>query len=308
MTKGGLMVTEQRQRSLIQTSISYALLAMIALYAITSVGNVVEFVSHYHDGWTGSSLGGGFGLTIFVSAYIASIARTRSTRFYALIVAGCFGLSSAWFQMTIYLEGGASPYIAAVLAFVPIVVGEIGIALLESSYSQEHEIVHQENETARWQTKLNQLQQQLATASTEAEKATALQEQITTLQQALQQSQNEAAEYREKASNSDSLAADVNKLAAERDSLAAKYEHIANEYQQSAINIDLLPQRLRGELQAGLELVTNGRITSQQEFITAAEWGRSKAQDIFKTIEALRLIRFENDEWRVVTRELVHVS
>ncbi|MEM7127017.1 MAG: hypothetical protein AAF702_11855 [Chloroflexota bacterium] len=287
-------------RSLIQVSISYILLAMIALYGLSSVGNIVEFIQHFHDGWTGWSLGLGFGLTLFVSAYIASIAKTRQTRIYALIVAGCFGLSSAWFQMSIYLEGGANLYVSFVLAFVPIVVGEVGLAMLESSYSKDHEIVTETSELDRMQAELDEIQISLLEAVAQAKEAEGLKEKVSDLQQALQESIDETTEYRNSAMKYDGLAKELAQLATERDKLAAKLERAATEIQQTAINVDLLPQRLRSELQAALEIVAEGQITAQHDFVAAAQWSRSKAQEIFRTAEALKLIRMEDSQWRIV--------
>lgn len=125
-------------RSPIQRSISWLLVGLIGLFALTSLGNVAEFVHQYHKGWTGVTLGGGFGVTVFVCAYLAATAKTKSTRFWSLIVGGIFGLASGAFQAWLYIEGGAIWHVAALLSFVPIVVGEVGLALVESSYSKEH--------------------------------------------------------------------------------------------------------------------------------------------------------------------------
>lgn len=286
----------ESQRSLIQISISYILLAMIGLYGLSSVGNIVEYIQHFHDGWTGISLGLGFGLTLFVSAYIASIAKTRQTRLYALLVAGCFGVSSAWFQMSIYLEGGASLYVAFALAFVPIVVGEIGIALLESSYSREHLAEHDAFESVRLQHELDETKQRLNEAMSKAQAATALQQEVETLQQQLSQLQTKAAADQKSATESRELATKLAEIAAERDALAARLDVTATEFQQMAVEVDMLPQRLRGELQTALEIIEGNQIATQNDFILVADWSRSKAQDVFRIAEALKLIRFDNND------------
>ncbi|MBV7334654.1 DeoR family transcriptional regulator [Chloroflexi bacterium TSY] len=132
-------IGQHDERSIIQKGISWVLLALILMFAITSMGNVAHFVSKYHKGWTGWTLGACFGVTLFVSAYIASTAISEQTRKRALAVAIVFGLASATFQMSLYMDGGAQWYTAILLSFVPIVAGEVGLALVESSYSKDHE-------------------------------------------------------------------------------------------------------------------------------------------------------------------------
>lgn len=124
-------------RSPIQKSISWLLVGLIALFALASLGNVAEFIRQYHHGWTGWVLGGCFAITVFVCAYLAATAQSRATRVWALIVAFIFGVSSGFFQAWLYADGGAPWLVAGLLSFVPIVVGEVGLALVESSYSRE---------------------------------------------------------------------------------------------------------------------------------------------------------------------------
>ena len=109
-----------RERSIIERSISYVLIGMILLFAITSTGNVTEYVHTYHKGWTGITLGLSFGITVFTCAYIAATAQRSATRFSAIAIGSIFGIASATFQMNIYILGGAEWSVAAALSYIPI--------------------------------------------------------------------------------------------------------------------------------------------------------------------------------------------
>ena len=126
-----------RERSIIERSISYVLIGMILLFAITSTGNVTEYVHTYHKGWTGITLGLSFGITVFTCAYIAATAQRSATRFSAIAIGSIFGIASATFQMNIYILGGAEWSVAAALSYIPIVAGEVGLAILEHFYSTD---------------------------------------------------------------------------------------------------------------------------------------------------------------------------
>lgn len=128
-----------KQRSILSRIASGFLLALIATFAITTMGNVADFVHRYHAGWTGWTLGAAFGVTVFLSSYIAATASTKRTRRIALLISVVFALSSGFFQVDLYVAGNAPLTTAFILAFVPITIGEAGLALLESSYSKDHE-------------------------------------------------------------------------------------------------------------------------------------------------------------------------
>lgn len=151
------------EKSIIQQSISRALLGLIVLYSITSTGNIAEFVTGYHKGWTGWTLGIAIGFTLFISAYIAATSQDKTTRYYALFVGLLFGVASATFQTVLYMASGAPIYIAIPLSFVPIVGGEVGLALVEGSYSR----AHRENVESEAVKKLRAEHDRLNTLSTE---------------------------------------------------------------------------------------------------------------------------------------------
>lgn len=127
----------------ISTWASRVLLGMIGLFALTTVGNVSYFVETYHAGWGGYTLGGAFGLALFLSAFYMSQGRSSETRRTATILAAVFGLSSGYFQFSVYAEHATSAQDVAnalLLAFVPILGGEAGLAWLEASVSRDDEL------------------------------------------------------------------------------------------------------------------------------------------------------------------------
>lgn len=295
------------EKSLIQKSISWALLAMIALYSIASVGNVSEFIHKYHEGWTGYALGTGFGLTLFVSAYIASIAKQPDTRRYALLVAGTFGMTSAGFQMSLYMDGGARWYVAFPLAFVPIVVGEIGLALLESSYSREHQIEHDTRESARLAVEIEQLNQRLFEATERGDMADKLRNQVLELQQQLTVLESRNFELLAQAHESQNLVELGQQQADELQNQAKNLQEQANEWQRRAEElqsqakgmftidrVDELPSNIADKLNEVIGFVREHRIENQKDFCELTKMSRSTAQTYFNMAQTLGLIRFEN--------------
>lgn len=129
-----------KQRSLLSRIASTILLGLILTFALTTVGNVSDFVHRYHAGWTGWSLGLAFGATVFLTSYVAATAYSSKTRWIALAISTVFAISSGVFQVNLYMAGDAPLLTAIILSFIPITVGEAGLALLESSYSKDHEI------------------------------------------------------------------------------------------------------------------------------------------------------------------------
>lgn len=124
-------------RSPIERSISYLLLGLILIFSISSAGNTIEFIGRYHKGVAGAALGVAFGTAVFIASYIAATAHTQTTRATAIVIALGFGLASATFQMQIYKDGGANSLIAALLAFLPITLGEVGLAVLEHLFAHD---------------------------------------------------------------------------------------------------------------------------------------------------------------------------
>lgn len=157
-----------KQRSILSRIASGFLLALIATFAITTMGNVADFVHRYHAGWTGWTLGAAFGVTVFLSSYIAATASTPRTRRIALAISIAFALSSAFFQVDLYLAGGAPLTTAFILAFVPITIGEAGLALLESSYSKDHEAEQEAHLSKKLAVQLASANAQLVAQSEEA--------------------------------------------------------------------------------------------------------------------------------------------
>ncbi len=131
--------TQQRQddRSIIERSVSFLLLALICIFALNSIGNVQEYVGRFHNHWTGDVLGIAFGTVVFVCAYIAATTH-GSTRWVAVVIGTVFGVASAQFQSDLYMSEGMQPRTARALSFIPILAGEVGLALLESLYSRQH--------------------------------------------------------------------------------------------------------------------------------------------------------------------------
>lgn len=124
-------------RSPIERSISYLLLGLILVFSISSAGNTIEFIGRYHKGPAGIALGVAFGTSVFIASYIAATAHTQATRATSIVIALGFGLASATFQMQIYSDGGASNLVAGLLAFLPITLGEVGLAVLEHLFAHD---------------------------------------------------------------------------------------------------------------------------------------------------------------------------
>ena len=131
--------THQRSddRSIIERSVSFLLLALICIFALNSIGNVQKYVGRFHHHWTGDALGIAFGTVVFVCAYIAATTH-GSTRWVAIVIGTVFGVASAQFQADLYMSEGMQPMTARALSFIPILAGEVGLALLESLYSRQH--------------------------------------------------------------------------------------------------------------------------------------------------------------------------
>lgn len=127
----------QDDRSIIERSVSFLLLGLICIFALNSIGNVQKYVSQYHHHWTGDALGIAFGTVVFVCAYIAATTG-GNTRWVAVTIGTVFGIASAQFQTELYISEGMAAGTARALSFIPILAGEVGLALLESLYSKQH--------------------------------------------------------------------------------------------------------------------------------------------------------------------------
>mgnify|MGYP001105893907 CR=1 FL=1 len=128
--------SQQDGRSLIERSVSFLLLGLICIFALNSIGNVQQYVGLYHHHWTGNVLGIAFGTVVFVCAYIAATT-SGQTRWVAISIGAIFGVASAYFQTELYMSEGMKASTAHSLSYIPILAGEVGLALLESLYSKQ---------------------------------------------------------------------------------------------------------------------------------------------------------------------------
>lgn len=127
----------QSRRSIVERSVSVLLLLLILIFALNSIGNVQKYVAQFHEHWTGSVLGVAFGTVVFVCAYIAATTY-GSTRWLSITISTIFGIASAQFQTELYVSEGMALRTALALSYIPIVAGEVGLAMLESLYSQQN--------------------------------------------------------------------------------------------------------------------------------------------------------------------------
>jgi len=98
---------------------------------------VQKYVHQYHHHWTGDALGIAFGTVVFVCAYIAATTSDQ-TRWVSIVIGSVFGVASAYFQTELYMSEGMKSGTAHSLSYIPILAGEVGLALLESLYSKQH--------------------------------------------------------------------------------------------------------------------------------------------------------------------------
>lgn len=124
------------ERGLVERSVSFLLLGLIGIFALNSIGNVQKYVHQYHHHWTGDALGIAFGTVVFVCAYIAATS-SGATRWVAIGIGAVFGVASAYFQTELYMSEGMKASTAHSLSYIPILAGEVGLALLESLYSKQ---------------------------------------------------------------------------------------------------------------------------------------------------------------------------
>lgn len=161
---------EQDDRSLVERSVSFLLLGLICVFALNSIGNVQKYVSHYHNHWTGDALGIAFGTVVFVCAYIAATTH-GNTRWVAIVIGTVFGIASAYFQTNLYTSEGMQLSTALALSYIPILAGEVGLALLESLYSKQHREQHTADTTAQLHVQLQEKDAQITALQAELEQA-----------------------------------------------------------------------------------------------------------------------------------------
>ena len=173
--------THQRRddRSIIERSVSFLLLALICIFALNSIGNVQKYVGRFHHHWTGDALGIAFGTVVFVCAYIAATTH-GSTRWVAIVIGTVFGVASAQFQTELYISEGMQPTTARALSFIPILAGEVGLALLESLYSRQHRAEVRAAKTADKEADTHELDATIAALTDQLEQQN---QRIQTLQQ-----------------------------------------------------------------------------------------------------------------------------
>ena len=159
---------KQDDRSIVERSVSFLLLGLICVFALNSIGNVQQYVSHYHNHWTGDALGIAFGTVVFVCAYIAATTG-GSTRWVSITIGTIFGIASAYFQTALYTSEGMQVSTALALSYIPILAGEVGLALLESLYSKQHRQQRTADATAQLYAQLQAKDAQIATLKVELE-------------------------------------------------------------------------------------------------------------------------------------------
>lgn len=82
-----------------------------------------------------------------------------------------FGIASAYFQTNLYTAEGMQVSTALALSYIPILAGEVGLALLESLYSKQHREQHTAQLTTELQDQLQAKDQQIAALKAELEEA-----------------------------------------------------------------------------------------------------------------------------------------
>ena len=161
---------KQDDRSLVERSVSFLLLGLICVFALNSIGNVQQYVSHYHNHWTGDVLGIAFGTVVFVCAYIAATTHA-TTRWVGIVIGTVFGIASAYFQTNLYTSEGMQLSTALALSYIPILAGEVGLALLESLYSKQHREQHTVETTAQHKAELQEKEAQIIALTAKLEHA-----------------------------------------------------------------------------------------------------------------------------------------
>lgn len=305
-------------RSWIARAISHILIILIAVFSFSSVGNVREFIHQYHVGWTGTVLAIGFGVIVFVSAYIAATTPSNRTKKIAITVGTIFGLASGFFQASLYIDGGADWLIAGALSFIPIIVGEVGIALLESNYSKDatdtladvlyRQVAELQSELERVQLENRKLLDGQVAAAQHVQLAgesfelaqTRSNESLDRLTNALNQSRSEA----------ELLRTELEKSRKVQDKLELDRERLQEDLKKSNDRLDglntlarkmnpdevlsRLPEAARGKVQTMLGIVEGGAIRKASD-LTEHGMNKADAYQVWPIAEAALLI-YENGD------------
>lgn len=178
---GMISAGQKDKRSLIERSVSFLLLGLICIFALNSIGNVQKYVHQYHHHWTGDALGIAFGTVVFVCAYIAATT-SGQTRWVSIAIGSVFGIASAYFQTELYMSEGMKSGTAHSLSYIPILAGEVGLALLESLYSKRHKHEETADEVTDSLAQLRAKDEVLATLQQELKQQCQFIEQLKTAQ------------------------------------------------------------------------------------------------------------------------------
>lgn len=260
----------KNSRSLIQRSISTLLVGLIFVFALSSFGNTREYISRFHAGWTSYVLGAGFSVAVFVCAYLAATAQTQRTRNWSIAVGVVFGLSSGAFQFQLYRAGNADMVTAFLLSFIPIIVGEVGLALVESSYSRERDNQASDDVLTQHQQQLESLQNQLNQSE---QSAAQVQHELNEARQVAEKRQTEA----------DKVRTELDALRTEHDRLQKEF----NEFEPASI-LARLDEAKREKISAMLDTVQAERVTKPSDLITFGH-GKSDVYALWPVVETARL-------------------
>lgn len=271
-------------RSPIQRNLSRVLVGLIFLFAATSTGNLAEFIEGYHKGWTGWTLGVCFGVTLFVSAYIAATAKTKQTRLWALTIGCVFGLASATFQTVLYMHGDAPWFVAVPLAFVPIVAGEVGLALMESSYSKEHGEEELSAQAQGLKTQLENLQTQYGKVLTDSE----------FVQTQLEDVKKRSEEDRR---TSEGLRTQLEQAEKESENLRSQLESLRQQLNYHTVDsvLNRLDDGKREKFSKLLETVETERVQSPADLVRLEALNKSDAYALWPIATATALVYLNGD-------------
>lgn len=253
----------QQSNSLLRRSISIVLFGIVLTFVITTSGNVSEFVHQYHSGFTGYTLGLCFGVTLFLSSYIYSIAKSKKTKYTALTVALAFGFTSAGFQTALYMNGDAPWYVAVALSFTPILFGEVGLAVLESNYSEEADTERSAVDTEALETQIRMLQNQAETH-----------------QLSLEAIKNERDEFETQLREFENMETTINPLSL----------------------LDQMSEKYKSGLTTLIETVAAGEVKSASDFQKASGLAKSFSYELFNMAKEIGIIQIdtESDKYLVI--------
>lgn len=254
--------------------VSFLLLSLIALYAITSTGNIIRLVDTVHHGWVSWTLGTSLGFTLALSSFVAAMSKTRKLFVHALIVAGLSGIMSAIFQTYMYISDGAEWYIAALLGFGIPLIGEVGLALLDAAFTDEHQTL----ETAKVENETVSRMEQILTstrAQTQqlAQENAQLRSQLTALSSQSQQTENEISHRHPTAESETQSQNPISK------------NEKPTETKRSA--------KALAKLQEVADAVANNSVSSYQELAETLGWANSTANRYWNMAIEDRLIAVE---------------